>query len=162
MLCTMKTETQGPLDVWFEDFAVGRVIETAAVTVTEAHVVAWASLTGDWHPLHMDEEWARHRSPFGKRVVHGPFVVGLGAGLMSRANVFGDAVIAWLGAEELRAEAPVFIGDTLHVRATVLQARLSQSDPTRGIVTLAYETVNQHDTVVMTCRYILMMRARSA
>jgi acyl dehydratase len=148
----------GPKPVSYEDFPVGRVVETARVTVTEAHLVSWANLTGDWDPLHMDEEWAREEGPFGQRVAHGPFVFALTIGLMEKAGVFGHSILAWLGAEELRATAPTFIGDTLRCRATVLEARLSKSDPTRGVVTFRYEALNQREETVLSCRYVLMMR----
>lgn len=153
---------QQPAEVTFEDFPEGRVVETAAVTVTESHLVSWANLTGDWYPLHMDEEWARTKGPFGKRVAHGPFVFALAVGLMEKANVFGESIIAWLGAEELRSTAPTFIGDTLRARATVLEARPSRSDLSRGIVTFRYEALNQRDETILSCKYILMMKARTA
>ena len=145
--------------VTYSDFPVDRVIETASVTVTETHVVSWANLTGDWYPLHMDEEWAREEGPFGRRIVHGPFVFALAVGLMEKTGVFGRSIIAWLGAEDLRATAPTFIGDTLRCRATVVEARLSRSDPERGVVTFTYEVVNQRAETVLSCRYVLMIRA---
>lgn len=146
----------------FEDFPQGRVVETGSITVTEAHIVAWANLTGDWNCLHMDEVWARERGPFGARVAHGPFVFGLAVGLMERTGAFGDAVLAWLGADALRANAPTFLGDTLRVRATVLEARPSRSDPSRGIVTLRYEVLKNDGEEVLSCRFVLMMRAAAA
>jgi len=103
--------------VTFEDFQVGQEFLTVGVTVTETHLVNWANLTGDWYPLHMDEEFAREHSEFGRRLVHGPFVFALSVGLIEKANVLGHSVIAWLGTDEMRAKLPVFIGDTLMIRA---------------------------------------------
>ena len=149
------------VETYFEDFAVGEVIETSRLTVTESHLVAWAGLTGDWHPLHMDAEFAATEGPFGARVAHGPFVFALSVGLVEKAGVLGRSVLAWLGTDELRALLPVFVGDTLRVRVTVLETRLSRSDPSRGIVGLGYETLNQGGAVVMRCRYNVMIRARA-
>jgi acyl dehydratase len=145
----------------FEDFALGDVVESSTVTITEAHVVGWASLTGDWHPLHMDAVYARDDGPFGQRVAHGPLVFAMSVGLVERANILGRSVVAWLGTDELRATQPVFIGDTLRVRVTVLETRLSRSQPTRGIVGFRYETLNQRDESVMACKYNVMIRTRS-
>ena len=146
--------------VCFEDFPVGRVVLTSAVTVTETHLVQWANLTGDWYPLHIDEEWARTAGPFGTRVAHGPFIFALAVGLVERANVFGDSIFAWAGADELRAMKPTFVGDTVRTRAEVVEARLSKSDPARGILTFRYDVLNQRDETVLSCRYVLMMRSK--
>lgn len=162
----LKRASDGPIagstiDVAFEDFPKGRVCRTQGVTVTESHVVSWAALTGDWYPLHMDEEFARKRSTFGKRVAHGPLIFALSIGLMARSGVFGDAIVAWLGCDDLRATEPVFLGDTVRLEATVSDSRRSKSDPSRGVVSLQYRTFNQHDRIVLFCIFTLMMRARS-
>jgi itaconyl-CoA hydratase len=146
----------------FEDFAVDDVFETAAVTITEAHLVAWSSLTGDWYPLHVDEVYAREHSPFGRRVAHGPFIFALCVGLFERANVLGTAVLAWLGTDEMRATQPVFIGDTIHLRVTVVDQRPSNSDPGRGVVGFHYEAVNQDGDSVLHFRTNMMIRSRDA
>ena len=75
-----------------DDFKVGDVFETAAITLTEAHIVTWAGLTGDFYPLHMDREYAA-KTQFGERLVHGPLIFGLAVGLVSLAGIGGDA--AW-------------------------------------------------------------------
>jgi itaconyl-CoA hydratase len=143
-----------------DDFAVDQVYESGAVTVTETHLVNWSNLTGDWYPLHMDAEYARNKGPFGQRVAHGPLVFALSVGLIERANVLGRSVLAWLGADEMRALRPVFIGDTVRVRVTVLEARASRSDPSRGVLSLRYDTLNQSEEVVMSFRYSLLIRSR--
>ena len=148
-------------NVFFEDFSAEQEFLTAGVTVTEAHVVAWANLTGDWYPLHMDEEYAREHSEFGRRIVHGPFVYALAVGLVEKANVLGRSVVAWLGSDGMRATAPVFFGDTVSVRATVIEARRSGSRPDRGIVVIRYDVVNQDATTVLTFQTSLMIRARA-
>ena len=148
-----------PAETDFEDYAPGESVESAAITVTETHVVGWANLTGDWHPLHMDAKYG-HEGPFGDRVAHGPLVFALSVGLVERAQVLGRSVLAWLGTDELRALRPVFIGDTIRVRVTVLETRLSRSDAARGIVGFRYETLNQKDELVMSCRYNVMIAAR--
>jgi itaconyl-CoA hydratase len=150
-----------PID-GYEDFSLNDVFETPAVTITEAHLVAWSSLTGDWYPLHVDEEYAKEKSPFGRRVAHGPFIYALCVGLLERANVLGTAVLAWLGTDEMRATQPVFIGDTIHLRVTVVEQRASSSNPDRGVVGFLYEAINQDGDSVLRFRTNMMIRSRDA
>src|SRR5512139_2425738 len=91
-----------------DDFNVGDLYTTGAITVTEAHVVNWAGLTMDFYPLHMDAEYAA-KTPFGERLVHGPLIFALAVGLVSTAGFGGDAAVAWLGADNMQMLAPVKI-----------------------------------------------------
>lgn len=140
----------------WEHFPAGRRITSPAVTVTETHVVGWASLTGDWVPLHMDAEYARS-TPFGQRIAHGPLTLSLALGLVVRTGVFGDAVIAWLGLDEVRLPGPVFFGDTVHAEVEVLESRPT-SRAERGLAVLGYAVHNQRDEVVMTFRSSFLLR----
>lgn len=142
----------------WEDFPVGRTVTTPCVTVTESHLVQFSSLTGDWYPVHTDIEYAA-QSPFGQRIAHGPLTFSLAVGLMYQSQAYGDAILAWLGAEQIRALAPVFIGDTLHVVATVTGSRGSR-DPSRGVVNLEYTVRNQKGEDVMFLALTMLMRAR--
>lgn len=147
------------MNTGWEDFQVGREITSPAVTVTETHVVQFGNLTGDWYPLHMDAE-SSVRTPFGQRIAHGPLTFSLAVGLMYQSGCFGDCVLAWLGADNLRATSPVFFGDTVRVLAKVASSRAS-ADPGRGVVTLAYSVLKQTDEVVMSFEFALLMRSRS-
>lgn len=144
----------------WEDFPAGKSVKTPGVTVTESHLVQFSGLTGDWYPVHTDSEWSR-LSPFGHRIAHGPLTFALAVGCMYQSQFYGDAIVAWLGAEEIRATTPVFIGDTVHVVATVTGCRPSKS-PSRGIVDLAYSVRNQRDEEVMTLALTMLMRSREA
>lgn len=148
------------MSIGWEDFPVGRKIVTPAVTVTESHVVQFATLTGDWYFLHMNEAKAA-KTQFGRRIAHGPLTFSLAVGLMYQAQVFGDAIVAWLGTDGLRATAPVFFGDTIHVEATVTKTRQSR-DPGRGIVTFNYVPHNQDGKPVMSFEFVLLMKSRDA
>jgi acyl dehydratase len=146
----------------FEDFPVGREIRTGGVTVTEAHIVGWAGLTGDWYGLHVDEEFARAKGPFGGRVAHGPLTFALGVGLMYQTGQFGEAILGWLGCDKLRALRPVYVQDTIRVDDTVIEARVSGSSPHAGIVVFEYRTSNQRSELIMTYKFSLLMRRRNA
>jgi acyl dehydratase len=135
----------------WEDFRVGDRVVSAAITVTESHVVSWAQLTGDWVPLHIDAEYAA-ATPFGARIAHGPLTMALALGLVTQTNIFADGVVAaWLGLDELRASRPVMFGDTIHAEVEVTAARPT-SKPTLGLAELSYGVLNQRDEVVMTFR----------
>lgn len=144
----------------WEDFPVGRTVTTQGVTVTESHLVQFSGLTGDMYPVHTDAAWAA-QSPFGQRIAHGPLTFALAVGCMFQSQFYGDAIVAWLGADSIRATAPVYIGDTLHVVATVTASRAGK-DPNRGVVALEYKVRNQRGEDVMLLALTMLMRARSA
>jgi acyl dehydratase len=147
------------MSVGYQDFPVGRVVNTPEVTITEAHVVQFANLTGDWYPLHMNAH-AAARGPFGERIAHGPLTFAMAVGLMYQSQAYGDSILAWLGANELKASAPVRLGDTIRVVATVKACRPAK-DPSRGIVTLEYVVRNHRDEGVMSLDFTLLMRSRA-
>ena len=141
-----------------DDFKVGDLFETAAITLTEAHIVAWAGLTGDFYPLHMDREYAA-KTQFGERLVHGPLVFGLAVGLVSLAGIGGDAAIAWLGVDDLRMLKPVKLGDTVRVIVEV-KAQQPTSNPRKGVQAWRYTVRNQRDEDVMAFDYKMMFHMR--
>jgi 3-hydroxybutyryl-CoA dehydratase len=141
-----------------DDFRIGDVCETAAITVTEAHVVSWAGLTGDFYPLHMDREFAA-KTQFGERLAHGPLIFGLAVGLVSLAGFGGDAAVAWLGVDDMRMLRPVRIGDTVRVHVEVREHKPT-SNARKGIQVWRYTVRNQHDEDVMTFDYKMMFHMR--
>lgn len=146
------------MSLGWEDFPEGKQVTTPALTVTETHLVQFAGLTGDYYPVHTDAEWAA-KSPFGQRIAHGPLTFAFAVGLMYQSQAYGDAIQAFLGADNMRATTPVFIGDTIHVVATVTGSR-STKDPSRGVVSLKYQVRNQKDEDVMSFDFTLLMRSR--
>ncbi|MBK7169952.1 MAG: MaoC family dehydratase N-terminal domain-containing protein [Gammaproteobacteria bacterium] len=141
-----------------DDFKVGELFETAAITLTEAHIVTWAGLTGDFYPLHMDREYAA-KTQFGERLVHGPLIFGLAVGLVSLAGIGGDAAIAWLGVDDMRMLKPVKLGDTVRVIVEV-RGQQSTSNPRRGVQVWRYTVRNQRDEEVMAFDYKMMFHMR--
>jgi acyl dehydratase len=141
------------------DFEIGETVRTEAVTMTEAHILAFSGLTGDFHPLHVDAV-SSAMTQFGQRLVHGPLVFGLAIGLLVRSGVLGDSSIAWLGAENVRMRAPVRIGDTLHLSAEVKALRPT-SNPSKGVQTWGLRVMNSHNEVVLSLDHLLMVHMRS-
>ena len=137
----------GQGQVFWEDLRPGTVITGPGMTITDAHLVSWAGLTGDTVSLHLDEEYAA-TTPFGARVAHGPLTLSLALGLLTQTGVFGN-VRAWLGVDAVRAVAPVFIGDTITPEAELRTSEASE-DSAHGKWTHDYSVGNQHGVTVMT------------
>ena len=150
-------EVKGRPDHYWDALVEGDRIDSPAITVTEAHLVQWAGLTGDWVSLHLDAEYAA-QTPFGQRIGHGPLTLALGLGLMTQTGYFTN-VVAWLGLDEVRAVQPVFIGDTVHAEVAVRTARETKR-PDAGIWTLDYTIVKQDGSTVMTFTTSLMIKRR--
>ena len=142
-----------------DDFSIGDVYKTAAITVTETHLVNWAGLTMDFYPLHMDKEYAA-KTEFGERLAHGPLIFGRAVGLVSMAGFGGDAAVAWLGVDKMKMTAPVKIGDTIRVIVEVTDKQ-ETSKPDKGIQTWRYTVKNQRDEPVMVFDYKMMFHMRT-
>ncbi|MDR9753741.1 MaoC/PaaZ C-terminal domain-containing protein [Pseudomonas sp. SZMC_28357] len=130
--------------LYFDDLAVRQSMVSSRTTLTETHIVLFAGLTGDFNPLHMDEETARE-GVFGRRIAHGMLAHSMSTGL--RSSIDDWAIIAFLETQR-RFVAPVFAGDTLHYVAEVEDLRKSNSNPTRGIVRVSLRLLNQSGEVV--------------
>lgn len=129
----------------FEEFHIGDSVESAGRTITEADVVAFAALSGDWNRLHTDAEYAKN-TMFGQRVAHGLLVLSVVSGLAMRLGFMEETVKAFIGLE-WKFRAPVFIGDTIRMRATVAQKR-EMRRLGGGIVFFDVVVLKQDDTVV--------------
>jgi acyl dehydratase len=140
------------------DFNVGDVYPTAAITVTESHLVTWAGLTMDFYPLHMDKEYAA-KTQFGERLVHGPLIFAMAVGLVSKEGFAGDAAVAWLGVDNMRMTQPVKIGDTIRVEVEVMEKK-ETSKPDKGVQVWRYTVKNQRDESVMVFDYTMMFHMR--
>lgn len=127
-----------------EQVEIGLAFETGGITVTEGHIAAFAGLTGDFFDIHMDDDYARALGYPG-RVAHGLLGLALCDGLKNRAPVRFAAIVSlnW----RWSFTGPIFAGDRIHARVTVLGKRLTKN-PARGIVTLGFELVNQKGEVV--------------
>lgn len=141
-----------------DDFRLGDVFDTGAVTVTETHVVNWAGLTGDFYPLHMDKEYAA-ATQFGQRLAHGPMIFALAVGLVALSGIGADSVIAWLGVDNMRMQRPVLIGDTIRVQVQVKE-QTPTKDPKRGVQVWLYTIRNQRGEAVMSFDYKMMFHMR--
>jgi len=142
---------------YFDDYAIDETSTTQSRTITEADIVAFAGLSGDFNELHMSEEWAKN-GPFGRRIAHGALVFSVSTGLTVQAGGYSDAIIAFYGLDRLRFVKPVFIGDTIHVKKKVIE--LTARDDVRGIVGFETTVVNQNEEPVIIYTDRVMVRRR--
>lgn len=131
-------------------------LTTAGRTITEADVVSFAALTGDWHPQHADAAWAA-RSRFGERVAHGMLVLSYAVGLVPFDP---ERVVALRGFESVTFKRPVRIGDTIRVHSRVEGSR--PLDDRHALVTLGWRIVNQEDATVARARVEALWRTEAA
>lgn len=131
---------------YFEEFEIDAADESEARTVTEADVAAFAALSGDYNPIHTDEEYAR-RSAYGRRIAHGALVFSISTGLAMRMGPPNEALVAFLGIDNLRFMRPVFLGDTVRLHTRV--AEKEDRDAKRGVVTFENTVRNQSDQAVL-------------
>lgn len=131
----------------FEDFDVGQTFESVGRTVTETDVVNYAAIGGDWTELHTNAEYADEQH-FGQRVVHGPLTLSIAIGLAARCGFMERTVMGFLGVERMNFPQPVFIDDTIAADFTVTALDDLASRDDAGVVTLAFDVVNQDDEQV--------------
>lgn len=136
------------MNYFFEDFEVGMRFESPARTITEADIVMFAALSGDWNPIHVDAEYAKG-TIFGKRIAHGLLTLSIASGLLTRLRITEKTIVAFYGIEKLRFVKPVFIGDTIKAVMEVLEKE-EKSGKDYGVVSYDVKVYNQNNEVVLT------------
>lgn len=147
----VASESRG---LYLDEFTVGQSWVTPARTITESDLVLFAGFTGDYNPLHTDEEFAS-RTQFGGRIFHGPGVFSIAIGLESRLGIKDGTALAFLGMN-WNLSGPVRIGDTIRVVQTVAEIKPSRSKPDRGVVTFEVAVKNQRDETCQHGQWIVM------
>lgn len=132
--------------MFFEDFHTGHTITTPARTIGEHELDAFLELAGLDLPMFLDDESAR-RMGHARRLVTGPMILAVAMGLGRTIGLF-DHVIAGLEFNRMHFRKAVHPGDALLVEATVLKTRPT-SDPSRGLVVLAFRVLNQDGALVL-------------
>jgi acyl dehydratase len=149
----------GPNAKYLDDLEVGHVWNSSGRTITETDVVFFATWSGDMHPLHTNEEYAK-TTQFGGRIFHGPGALALAFGLEIGLGWKDGSAIAFLGIKDWTMKAPVRIGDTISVREEVIDVRQSSSKPDRGVVTTRAAILNQHGEVCQEGQWAVLLRRR--
>ena len=142
---------------WFEELTPGLVIHhRLRRTITEADNVMFTTMTMNPAALHLDFEYARTETQFGKPLVNSMFTAAVVVGISVHETTHGTTV-ANLGFERMDFPAPVFHGDTLRVESEVVSARPSKSKPDQGIILFEHRAYNQDDTLVALMRRNALM-----
>jgi acyl dehydratase len=129
---------------YFDDVEVGQEWESPSRTITEADIVNFAGLSGDFNPIHVDHEFAK-TTHFRRPIAHGVLGLAIGSGLGTWSPPMRTQ--AFLCIKEWHFREPIFIGDTIHVRTKVL-AKEPRSRGRRGVITWQRQFVNQEGQVV--------------
>ncbi len=151
----------GPNAKWLEDLEVGHSWTSAGRTITETDVVFFATWSGDMHPLHTNEEYAKG-TQFGGRIFHGPGALALAFGLEIGLGWKDGTAIAFLGIKDWTMKAPIRIGDTITLYEEVVDVRPSSSKPDRGVVTTSAQILNQHGDVCQEGQWAVLLSRRPA
>ncbi|EMA39198.1 MaoC family dehydratase [Halococcus hamelinensis] len=134
---------------YYEGFEVGETIEhDKHRTISEGDNQRFCDMTMNQQPLHLDSEFAAG-TEFGERLVNGLYTLSLAVGLTIPETSDGT-IVANLSYDDVEHPRPVFHGDTIHARSTVVEKR-ETSDGERGVVTMHVEALNQDEEVV--CRF---------
>ncbi|MFI6572392.1 MaoC family dehydratase [Nocardia fluminea] len=149
-MATINNRIDMPLD----EIEVGTVFRSGGRTITEADVVNYCALTGNWIEIHSNVHYAA-QTRFGKRLVQGSLTYSLMTGLIQ----FGPSIQANYGIDNLRYLEPVLINDTIYVTAEVIAKK--DKDEKFGVVTFLMKALNQDGDVVQRSEWsLLMLRKR--
>jgi acyl dehydratase len=141
----------------YEDLYVGMKFRSPGRTITDADLMSFAGLTGDFSELHTSDVYAKS-SQFGRKVAHGLLGLSYAHGLMwPRTGELRDTAIAFLGINEWKFVGPLFVGDTIFVNYSLSELRDSQSRPTQAIAVFSVELVNQNGDVLQRGKKALLV-----
>jgi acyl dehydratase len=145
------------VDRWFEDYAIGESRTTVGRTITEADIVLHAGQTGDFFPHHMDAEWMATQ-PAGQRIAHGTLIVSVAVG-MTAGDINPQAMS--YGYDKIRFIKPVFIGDTITVRADITEkSDHKRLAATHGYVHELVSVTNQRGETVLVLTHLYLVNKR--
>ena len=146
------------VEEFFEDYDIGDARETTGRTMTEADIVLHAGQTGDFFPHHMDAEWCATQ-PFERRVAHGTLVMSMAVGMT--AGDINPRAMSY-GYDRVRFVRPVFIGDTLKVRAEITAKHDHRKRPDElGMVEETVTATNQDGQVVLALVHLYVVEKRA-
>ncbi len=141
--------------LYFEDYKIGDEFVSPSRTVTEADVMLFAGLTGDYNPLHTDAEFAK-TTMFKARVAHGLLGLSIGFGLFQRMGLMTTTALAYLGLSSWEFKAPIMLGDTIRSKTKVI-AKKETKKADRGIVSFDMSIVNQRGEQVQRGEHTLLI-----
>jgi len=144
--------------LYMDDVEEGQSWTSPARTVTEADLVNFAGISGDFNPIHMDHEYVR-TTTFGKPIAHGLLVVSMASGLALNSPPM--RTLAFVGIRDWQFLEPVFIGDTIHIRTTLVEKEI-RSRGRRALLSWQREVVNQQEKVLQKGLTMTLVEGRAA
>lgn len=137
----------------YQDLQIGQVQGSRTKTLSQDVIEAFAEISEDRHPLHLDEDYAaQHR--FGKRISHGALVISTFLGIV---DLDPEYLVAFYGIDTLRFIRPTLSGDTIHAETEVAEID-PKGDGQTAVVTYQVTVLNQADETVMAGRFKLLAR----
>ncbi len=148
-----------PRGLYFEDFEMGEVRVTPGRTITEADIVNFAGVSGDFNPLHIDAEYAA-ASQFGQRIGHGVLGLAVATGQAFQLGFLEGTIIAFLDLT-WKFRGPIYIGDTIRTQSKVSKKR-NMPAAGGGMITFDVKVLNQKDEVIQKGTWTALIASREA
>lgn len=143
----------------FEQFNVGDTFICQGRTITEADVILFAGVSGDYNPLHTNEEFGK-TTPFGGRIAHGVLILAIATGQINQTGLFEGTTLALLQ-QTIKYVGAVKFGDTVHLEFKIA-GKKETSKPDRGILTMENKVINQHGQTVLDIQEVIMIKRGQA
>ena len=141
---------------WFDDFAIGDQFESPSKTLNDTHFMFFAGMTGDAHPIHYDDEYAKE-TRFGRRLAHGLLLTSMTAvGASTLAPIIEHSIVAFVE-QTTTFRAPAFVGDTIKPRHEVIELERKRS---AGLLTLKVTLTNQRGETILDGRHKYLIAYR--
>lgn len=153
----VKMEADGPRGLYFEEFEIGATMRTRGRTISEADLVQFAALTGDYNPMHTDAEYSRG-SFMGERVAHGMLSLSYAIGQAYQLGILERTVLGFRGLE-MKFSNPVYIGDTIHAELKVVDTKPAHRLG-GGVVALDLRIIKQDGKIAQKGSMTLLMMSR--
>ena len=144
--------------LYFEQFELGHSVTTPGRTITEADIMSFAGVSGDFNSIHTDAEYSA-TTPFGERVAHGLLILAIVSGLAVRTGVMEGTVIAFREILDWKFSLPVFVDDTIHADMKVIETK-ALSRLNGGSITLDVDVKNQEEKTVMRGKWLVLMESQ--
>ena len=150
--------TSQPHGLYFEQFELGLEISTAGRTITEADIVNFAGVSGDYNRIHTDAKYAAG-TPFEQRIAHGLLVASVASGLAVQTRFLEDTIMAFREISQWKFSKPVYIGDTVHVEMNVVETKALRRLG-GGSVSLDLHVKNHKDEIVQQGRWVMLVQGQ--
>lgn len=131
--------------LYYEDFDKGMVFETPLRTITDADILLFAGVSGDFTHIHLNKETSKE-SLYRERIAHGMLTLSMASGGWFQIGILKESIIALYGLDRVRFIAPVYVGDTLFLKSEVIDKYHKKR---WGIVVFKNEVFNQRRELVM-------------